>query len=63
MTRDLTQVLAAEQVKLLERAEAGDLPCPWCDQPLSGEFVCFPVEGDEFYVGVKLSCSCGFVEY
>lgn len=48
---------------LLERARQGDLPCPWCGKPLRGELVHIELEDDDSYTGVRLSCSCGFVEY
>jgi uncharacterized protein (UPF0212 family) len=48
---------------LLERAEQGNLPCPWCGKPLKGELVFIELEEDDSYTGVRLSCSCGFVEY
>ena len=56
-------ILAAEEVDVLQRADKGILPCPWCDLPLKGEFVYYELEGDDFYAGVRLSCGCGFVEY
>lgn len=56
-------ILPAKEAELLQKAKKGVLPCPWCDGPLRGEFVCFTMEGDDFYAGVRLSCLCGFVEY
>lgn len=49
--------------RLLEKAREGNLPCPWCGKPLRGELVHFELEDDDSYTGVRLSCSCGFVEY
>jgi hypothetical protein len=48
---------------LLEKAGEGNLPCPWCGRPLRGELVYIELEDDDSYTGVRLSCSCGFVEY
>jgi hypothetical protein len=48
---------------LLETAGEGNLPCPWCGKPLKGELVYIELEDDDSYTGVRLSCSCGFVEY
>lgn len=56
-------VLTAAEAELLQRADKGILPCPWCDLPLKGEFVYYELEDDDFYAGVRLSCGCGFVEY
>jgi hypothetical protein len=49
-------------MELLERARRREIACPWCDRALRGEFVTCDLE-DHVYPGVKLSCSCGFVEY
>ena len=59
----LEDVLTRQEVELLEKARNGTLPCPWCERPLSGEFFFHRLEGDHYYAGVRLSCSCGFVEY
>ena len=56
-------VLTAQEVDLLQRAESGKVSCPWCGQPLMGEFLYYDLENDDFYAGVRLSCGCGFVEY
>lgn len=56
-------VLTVKEAELLEAADKGDLPCPWCGRPLAGGFVYFELEDDDYYAGVRLSCSCGFVEY
>ena len=54
-------ILTAQEAEVLQKAEAGVLPCPWCGQMLRAEMV---VSGD--YGGVVLSCSdgrgCGFRE-
>jgi hypothetical protein len=59
----MEDVLAIEEAELLEKAGNGKLPCPWCGRPLRGEFVYFELEDEDSYAGVRLSCSCGFVEY
>ena len=56
-------VLIHRELDLLAKAENAELPCPFCDQPLHGEFVYLQVADDDYYAGVKLSCCCGFVEY
>jgi hypothetical protein len=57
-------VLSDRQLQLLAQAQSGELPCPWCQRPLSGDFVYVEVpDDDDYYAGVKLSCRCGFVEY
>lgn len=59
----MEDLLAAEELELLEKAHKGDVLCPWCERPLRAEFVCVELENDDHYAGVRLSCSCGFVEY
>lgn len=56
-------VLADKDLDMLAKARNGELPCPWCERPLSGAFVFLQLEGDDYYAGVRLSCLCGFVEY
>ena len=56
-------VLTTEQMELLERANRGAAPCPWCGLPLKGAFIYYDLEDDDCYAGVRLSCQCGFVEY
>ena len=59
VTRDETQVLSADQLKLLESAERGELLCPRCGEVLRGEFSDFV----DTFVGVILSCrGCSFLE-
>ena len=54
-------VLTTQEAEVLQKAEAGVLPCPRCGQTLRAEMI---VSGD--YEGVVLSCpdrgSCGFRE-
>ncbi len=54
-------ILTAQEAEVLQKAEAGVLPCPWCGRMLRAEMI---VSGD--YEGVVLSCpdggSCGFRE-
>ena len=57
------EVLRRDEMEVLARARNGELPCPRCGQPLYGEFVYYPLGDDDCYAGVRLSCSCGFVEY
>lgn len=57
------EVLTQAEAELLVRARAGQLPCPWCQRPLDGEFVFHRLEGEVDYARVRLSCLCGFVEY
>jgi hypothetical protein len=59
----MEDVLAVEEAELLDRAEKGAVPCPWCGRPLRGELVYFEFGDEDSYAGVRLSCSCGFVEY
>ena len=55
-------ILTVQEYQLLQQAEAGDLPCPWCERPLIGSFYFFLDEGYQFK-GVRLRCSgCGFDE-
>ncbi|RIK08238.1 MAG: hypothetical protein DCC49_09245 [Acidobacteria bacterium] len=50
--------LTPEQVALIDRAEAGDLPCPHCGSPLTGE----PIQVlDE--VTVRLRCPGGWCSF
>jgi hypothetical protein len=56
-------VLSESELQLLSQAQSGQVPCPWCKRPLSGNFVYVQVDEDDYYAGVKLSCQCGFVEY
>lgn len=52
-------VLTEQEYQLLQRARAGEIPCPWCERPLTGSFY---DDGDQ-YKGVCLQCSgCGFDE-
>ena len=59
----MEDVLAAEELELVEKARKEELTCPWCERPLRAEFVYVELENDDYYAGVRLSCSCGFVEY
>lgn len=55
-------VLTEKEYQLLQRARAGEIPCPWCERPLEGSFYFFLDDGDEDK-GVRLRCSnCGFDE-
>ena len=56
-------VLTHGELNVLTRARDQELPCPRCGLPLLGEFIYIPLEDDDYYAGVRLSCSCGFVEY
>ena len=56
-------MLSESEGDLLKRARKGRVPCPWCGRALTGKPVTFEQQDDEPYVGVRLSCSCGFVEY
>ena len=56
-------VLAVKEAELLKKADKGSIPCPWCGQPLKGEFVYFEFDKDDYCAAVRLSCRCGFVEY
>ena len=59
----LEDVLSRDEAELLAKTRNGELTCPWCEKPLSGEFLFHRLEGDHYYAGVRLSCNCGFVEY
>ena len=51
-----------EEYQLLQRAQAGEISCPWCERPLIGSFYFFFDEGIQ-YKGVRLRClGCGFDE-
>ena len=55
-------VLTEREHQLLERAQAGEIPCPWCERPLTGIFY-FHLEDGYQEKGVRLRCSdCGFDE-
>jgi hypothetical protein len=55
-------VLNEEEYQLLQRAQAGEIPCTWCDRPSTGSFYFFLEDGYQ-YKGVRLCCSdCGFDE-
>ena len=56
-------LLTLGELGILRRARDQELPCPRCGLPLLGEFIYFPLEDDDYYAGVRLSCSCGFVEH
>ncbi len=56
-------VLSDSELELLAQAKSGQVSCPWCKRPLTGEFLYIEVPEDDYYAGVKLSCKCGFVEY
>ena len=56
-------VLTHGELRILTQARDQELPCPRCGLPLLGEFTYFPLEDGDHYAGVRLSCSCGFVEY
>ena len=59
MKRDEAEVLTAEQVGLLESAEQGQLLCPDCGEPVTGEFV--DLVG--IFVGILLYCAtCPYQE-
>lgn len=57
-------VLTDQEYETLQRAQVGEISCPWgCERPLSGAFYFF-VEGGRQYKGVRLACSgCGFDEH
>ena len=57
------EVLSQSELEVLERAMQGLLPCPRCGAPLAGEFVYYPIDEEDSFAGVRLSCECGFVEY
>lgn len=55
-------VLNEQEYQLLQRAQAGEIPCPWCERPLAGSFYFFLDDGIQ-YKGVRLRCSgCGLDE-
>jgi hypothetical protein len=55
-------VLTEQEYQLWQRAQAGEIPCPWCEQPLAGSFYFFLDDGYQCK-GVRLRCSgCGFDE-
>ena len=55
-------VLTEREYALLQRAKAGEVPCPWCERPLKGSF--FYLEDGYHDKGVRLHCSsCGFDEW
>lgn len=56
-------MLTEREAQLLVRVRRGQVPCPWCDRALGGELVTFELPADDLYICVRLSCSCGFVEY
>ena len=56
-------VLTHGELNVLTRARDQELPCPRCGLPLLGEFIVIPLADGDHYAGVRLSCSCGFVEY
>lgn len=60
-------ILTEQEYQLLQQAEAGELPCPWCERPLFGSFVkcSFLDDNGHPYYGVRLPCvpECGFEEY
>ena len=62
-TLEPDNVLTHAELDVLTRARDQELPCPRCGLPLLGEFIYFPLEDDDYYAGVRLSCSCGFVEH
>ena len=63
VTLEPEDVLTRGELNVLTQARDLDLPCPRCGLPLLGEFIVIPVEDDDHYAGVRLSCSCGFVEH
>ena len=55
-------VLTEREYQLLQRAQAGEIPCPWCERPLTGIFYSYLEDGVQD-TGVRLRCSsCGFEE-
>jgi hypothetical protein len=63
VTLEPEAVLTQRELSTLKRARNQELPCPCCGLSLLGEFIYFPLEDDDYYAGVRLSCSCGFVEH
>ena len=54
--------LSQKEVELLQRADRGALPCPRCNEPLSGQ----TLHEEGVYQGALLLCltvGCGFREY
>ncbi|MCB0165399.1 MAG: hypothetical protein KDI79_14315 [Anaerolineae bacterium] len=54
--------LSRKEMELLQRADRGTLPCPRCNEPLSGHML----HEAGVYQGVLLLCltaGCGFREY
>jgi hypothetical protein len=52
-------VLNEQEYQLLQRARAGEIPCLWCERPLTRSFY----DDGEQHKGVRLQCSsCGFDE-
>lgn len=62
-TLEPEDVLTHGELDVLTQARDQKLPCPRCGLSLLGEFIYFPLEDDDYYAGVRLSCSCGFVEH
>ena len=56
-------VLTHGELRILRQSRNQELPCPRCGLPLLGEFIYIPLADGDHYAGVRLSCSCGFVEY
>jgi len=55
-------VLTEREHQLLDRAQAGEISCPWCERPLMGTFYFYLDDGYQDK-GVRLRCSsCGFDE-
>lgn len=56
-------VLTQQEYGVLQRAQAGEIVCPWgCERSVSGTFYFFVEEGIQ-HKGVRLRCSsCGFDE-
>jgi predicted RNA-binding Zn-ribbon protein involved in translation (DUF1610 family) len=55
-------VLTVQEHDLLDRAQAGEISCPWCGEVLTGIFY-FYLEDGCHDKGVRLHCSsCGFDE-
>jgi len=63
VTLESEDVLTDDEMRILKQARNQELPCPRCRLPLLGEFIHFALEDDDYYAGVRLSCSCGLVEY
>jgi len=57
---DLVDTLPPPQREVLERAQAGDVACPWCERALGGSVTLATGEAS-----VRLACpqpGCGFLE-